>query len=565
MSERHPAGPWWLALVASLASVAGHAQTGAGASTNDLGEIVVISTLRAVRAQDLPVSISTLGAQQIKDAGQQSFEDVVALVPNLNWAGDSNRPRYFQLRGIGELDQYQGAPNSSVGFLIDGIDFSGLGTAATLFDIDRIEVLRGPQATRYGANALGGLISVESAAPEQQLGARLEAGAGDYRTQSYGAVVTGPVSALDSAFRIGVNHYYTDGYYHDLYLNRWDTNRRDELTVRGRWRYEPTDDLSVDLTVLHVQIDNGYDAFTIDKSRNTQSDDPGIDAQHSTGVSLRTNYRAAPGLMLTVNGAWSKSLIKYGYDGDWGNPVLWAPYTYRYTELQYRDRQTRTLEARLATTNEHGVSWLVGAYVNDLTEGLNDASVGIYGGPNIPSEPYDTVVESAYRARNLALFGELDGELSPRVRWSLGLRGEQRQASYDGTTADYVAEVVYPANFAPTDNLWGGHAALNYIVDRDDSFYVQLARGYKAGGFNLSHGLLPSQIVFNPEWDVSLELGYKGAFAERRLTLNADVVYSTGAMRRSKPVTRAIPTTPIRSCNTPATPRAATTTGWKAN
>ena len=100
--------------------------------------------------------MTVLDAKTLHEAGQQNFEDVMALVPNLNWAGDTSLPRYFQIRGIGELQQYQGAPNPSVGFLIDDIDFSGLGMAATLFDVDQIEVLHGPQSTIYGANALGG-------------------------------------------------------------------------------------------------------------------------------------------------------------------------------------------------------------------------------------------------------------------------------------------------------------------------------------------------------------------------------------------------------------------------
>ena len=131
----------------------------------------------------------------LRDAGQQHFEDVLPLVPNLNWAGDTSRPRYFQIRGIGELQQYQGAPNPSVGFLIDDIDFSGLGSAATLFDVDHIEVLRGPQGTLYGANALAGLIYVKSADPSDTFGGRAEFDAGDYNERSYGAVLTGPVSS----------------------------------------------------------------------------------------------------------------------------------------------------------------------------------------------------------------------------------------------------------------------------------------------------------------------------------------------------------------------------------
>ena len=176
-----------LAWSAGACSPAAWADTG---SPSALEEVVVTATLRAAPALEVPTSVTVLDAATLKDAGQQAFEDVLALVPNLNWAGDTSRPRYFQLRGIGELEQYQGAPNPSVGFLIDDIDFSGLGMAATMFDIDQVEVLRGPQATRYGANALAGLIYVTSAAPEDHFDSRIEVGAGDYNTQTYGAVIT---------------------------------------------------------------------------------------------------------------------------------------------------------------------------------------------------------------------------------------------------------------------------------------------------------------------------------------------------------------------------------------
>ena len=135
------------ALGVSLVSLTLFTLRANSADNPPLDEIVVTATLRSVPLEELPGSASVLTETTLRDAGQQHFEDVLPLVPNLNWAGDTSRPRYFQIRGIGELQQYQGAPNPSVGFLIDDIDFSGLGSAATLFDIDRIEVLRGPQGT----------------------------------------------------------------------------------------------------------------------------------------------------------------------------------------------------------------------------------------------------------------------------------------------------------------------------------------------------------------------------------------------------------------------------------
>ena len=112
-----------------------------------LEEVVVQSSLRGETAGQLPASTTILAGETLSLAGVQHFEDVLGLVPNLNWAAGSSRPRYFQLRGIGELEQFQGAPNASVGFLIDDIDFSGIGMPATLYDVEQIEILRGPQGT----------------------------------------------------------------------------------------------------------------------------------------------------------------------------------------------------------------------------------------------------------------------------------------------------------------------------------------------------------------------------------------------------------------------------------
>jgi iron complex outermembrane recepter protein len=517
-------------------------------SSNDpqLDEILVTATLRTVPAIEVPASVTVLDAQTLRDAGRANFEDVLGLIPNLNWAGDTSLPRYFQLRGIGELQQYQGAPNPSVGFLIDDIDFSGLGTAGTLYDIDQIDVLRGPQATRYGANALAGLIYLRSAEPTDAFYSRVDLSGGDYGTRSEGGVISGPVEALDSGFRLSVQHYYTNGYYHNLYLNRDDTNAQDEYSYRAKWAFAPSEQLHIELSVMQVDIDNGYDAFAIDNSRNTESDQPGVDSQHSTGVSIRVHYLPTDSIGFTAIATYAKSIIKYSYDGDWGNPLLWAPVATvdQYSEIQNRDRTTKTLELRVGTESSQGFGWLVGVYGNQLDESLTDLSLGDYQPLGTPVDPLDDqsddVIDSGYRARSIALFGELDGDISPDLRWSVGARGERWSAHYQGTTTDFLGTnvgytnapivptailSVTPATLGPVNNLWGGHASLTYKLDPGQSIYTTLSRGYKAGGFNLSQGLLPNQLSFNPETDLNLETGYKADLLDHRLIINADVFY----------------------------------------
>ena len=513
---------------------------------SQLDEIIVTATLRSAPAIEVPASVTVLDGQTLRDAGRNNFEDVLGLIPNLNWAGDTSLPRYFQLRGIGELEQYQGAPNPSVGFLIDDIDFSGLGTVGTLYDIDQVDVLRGPQATRYGANALGGLIYLRSAEPTDALYGRVDLDGGDYRTRSEGAVISGPIDSLDSGFRLAVQHYYTNGYYHNLYLNRDDTNRQDEYTYRAKWVFKPSETLRIELTAMQVAIDNGYDAFAIDNSRNTESDQPGVDSQHSTGVSARVHYLASDAVGFTAIAAYAKSIIKYSYDGDWGNSIFWAPAAAvdQYSEIQNRERTTKTLELRLGTEKTQGFGWLAGVYGSQLDETLSDLSIGVYQPLGTAFDPAsdqsDSIINSGYRARNVALFGELDGDLAADLRWSVGLRGERWSADYQGATTAFLGNntgytnaavtptaiySVTPAALNPSNNLWGGHTSIIYLLDSTRSIYATVSRGYKAGGFNLSQGLLPNQLSFNPETDVNVETGYKADMLNHRLRINADVFY----------------------------------------
>ncbi len=496
-----------------------------GRGRDELREVVVTATLRPLSDAELPASVSVLDAHTLRAAGQQQFEDVLPLVPDLNWSGDTSRPRYFQIRGIGELEQYQGAPDPSVGFLIDDIDFSGLGGAATLFDVDRIEVLRGPQATLYGASALAGLIYVRSAAPSDRFGGRAEFDAGDYGMRSVGAVVTGPVAAWDSAFRLAAQRYVSDGFYRNAYLGRRNTDNRDETTVRARWRWRRGGGLGVDLSVLHVALNNGYDAWAIDNSRTTRSDRPGEDVQHSTGVSLRATYRGWRGTALTAISTYADTLVGYGYDGDWGNPVLWAPYTYDYTEFQARHRSTRSVELRLASTRTEGVSWLVGVYAFELREALGDTSIGNYVDPiGGYASMTESVLTSHYRSRNGALYGQIDGALGPRARWSVGLRGERRTAQYGDLTTNLGAPSTANA-FDPADTMWGGHLSLDYRLGRGEHVYALASRGYKAGGFNLSEGLAADQRQFGPESLWNYEVGHKLETTDGRIQADTSFFY----------------------------------------
>src|SRR3984885_13144507 len=288
--------------------------------------------------------------------------------------------------------------------------------------------------------------------------ARVELSGGEYDTRSYGVMVTGPVTALDSAFRLDVQQYSSDGFYRNEYLGLNSTDGNDELTVRARWRFQPSDDLRMDLTVFDIRVNDGYDAWDLADNRVTQTDQPGQDAQDSAAGSLKLTYAALGPTTLTFIGTFANSHIRYSYDSDFGNPILWAPYTYQYSDSQVRERRTHSLELRLANTSAAAVNWLVGVYQLDLRESLADTEPGLYADPTDPDNDSESllVTDSHFHSTNTAIFAAFDGPLGERWHWNLGARAERYSADYHDVSNDLDDPDPLTHAFAPVNHLWGG-------------------------------------------------------------------------------------------------------------
>ena len=136
------------------------------AHTKAIDEIVVNGDWRDTTLSEVDSSLILINDEDIRKKQYKHFEDITYLVPNLNFAASDSRPRYFQIRGIGERSGYEGTPNSSVGFLIDDIDFSGQAGIASVYDVDQVEVYRGPQGSRMGASSLAGMIYIKTKDPQ---------------------------------------------------------------------------------------------------------------------------------------------------------------------------------------------------------------------------------------------------------------------------------------------------------------------------------------------------------------------------------------------------------------
>jgi iron complex outermembrane receptor protein len=499
------------------------------ADDQTLNEVVVTASLRPTSVEELPQSVTVLDRQTLEEAGVQDFEDVLGLIPDLNWASGTSRPRFFQLRGIGEVEQYQGAPNPSVGFLIDDIDFSGVGMPATLFDTQQIEVLRGPQGTTYGANALAGLISVHTADPGTAFELHSEITAATYDTRSAGIAIGDGLEDGQFGWRIVGQQYLSDGFRHNAFYDMNSTNGYDEGTLRGKLHWQINSALQADLTLTHVNIDNGYDAWSVYNTFTTYSNQPGRDSQLSNGAALRL-VASIPGLgeLRSVTSA-ADSKIVYSFDGDWGNDPFWLATTgyapYDYFQSDNRIRRTLAQDLRLIGDPSRPLfgrlRWLIGVYLLRLTESDQQAFIwnafdaGPDGGPGAGSSG----LSSEYGATNVALYGSLDADLGSRSTLSLGIRLERRNARYSDSadTTTPFPELI--------NNMMGGNLSWKYRLDDGEHLYATLARGYKGGGFNIGSGILSEQRAFGPESLWSLESGIKFERANSPVTWDADVFY----------------------------------------
>lgn len=454
----------------------------------ELEEVVITATLRPQTSLELASSVTVIDSATLRIAGVQHLQDVLPLVPNLNWASGTSRPRYFQLRGIGENDQWQGAPNPSVGFLIDGMDFSGIGMPATLLDLGQLEVLRGPQGTTLGANALAGLINVQTQAPTTAPTLRFEGTAGDFGTGALGLVAGGALDAAEgSAWRFVAQGFRSDGSRRNVTLDREDTNGFDERTLRWRSRHALGEHWQADVSVLAVDLDNGFDAFATDNSRTTRSDDPGRDRQRSRGASITLQRELGEARLRSLTSVVEADIL-YAFDGDWA-----ADADYDFTSRFLRDRRSVTQDLRWShAPQDSRVDLVAGLYAQRLSE--NNDQLDLFGG-----EVFRAIV-SDYEADTIATYGSVGFRVAERWRLNAGLRIEHREARYRDTDG---------SDLSPAETMLGGNASLEYRPDAARMAYLSLARGYKAGGFNLGLVVPPERREFEAEFLHSLELGYK--------------------------------------------------------
>ncbi len=462
-------------------------------------EIVVNADYRLSDLNDIPSSVVVLNESLIQNRNAQHLEDVLLNAPNVNFSSGSSRARFYQIRGIGERGQFSEPLNSSVGVIIDGIDFSGIGNAAMLYDIEQVEFFLGPQGTRYGSNALAGLINLQSKAPTHDLRYGFKLESADHNSNGLGGYISGPLSERFN-YRISTQKIKSDGFSTNRFLDD-ETNTRDERLMRAKVNGKLLDDVNLDLTVSQINLDNGYDAFSLDNKRDTLSDQPGSDEQDSKLFSANITVSRFKNFTFNALLGFGDSRTEYSYDEDWVYDGF-HPWGYSSTDQYNRDRRTGSNEFRFTSSEEGKIlfdttDWVFGVY--SLQQEVNLERIYSFLSDDFTSN-YDT--------RRLAVYGEMDTQLFSDWNLTLGIRGERFSADYLDSSG---------VGFSPSENLVGGKITLTYDALDNALFYTTMSRGYKTGGFNTDGTLDIDLRDFDSEGLLNYELGFRGMLLDNRL------------------------------------------------
>lgn len=562
-----------LAGVAGAAMVAAAGQAEAQEATA-LDEIVVTAQKRSENLQDVPVSVTALTADQLKD---QRVGDVLALSglsPGLQIKTDDNaaNPRIF-IRGIG-VNDFNPSTASAVGVYVDGVYVaSPLAQMAGFYDLQQVEVLRGPQGTLYGRNTTGGAINVTTKKPSATPEGDLAIDYGRFNALNVQGGFGGPI-ADTLAFRIAGLYDKSDGYT----LNRLTGNKgndADRKAVRGALRWTPDDKLTVDVSASYSKSSGGS-ILTYNRSLVAQTAEAAstADPDPTFGYIFCKPAYYTSGQCTNVAGYANTSSNKYEgdyrFEGkdivklfgatsavsyDFGGVTLYSITGYQrakrddYEETDANpisifdaryiaEQDTTSQELRLQSNGATALRWVAGVYaardnldndshynvlevlrvpdpVNNPT-GMDPAnSVGVFGWP------------LHQKTTSYAAFGQVDYDLTPKLTLTGGLRWSQDKKTFHYVSdVDYGLLTLFEYDNQKTFSSISGRVGLRYAISDDANVYATYNRGTKSGGFFSGQTTDPADLgPYRDETVNAYEVGAKSEFLDRRLRVNVSAFY----------------------------------------
>lgn len=536
--------------------------TGASYAT-PLDEIIVTAQKRETNLQSTPIAITAFGANQLEDRGINGAEDLQYYVPGLTFGKTVTRTSQVTLRGIGAENINPGG-DPGVAVHVDGAyqQYSGY-IAQDFFDVERVEVLRGPQGTLYGRNATGGSINIITKKPTEELEGSIGMAIGNYNQNKFQGVISGTLVENKILGRLSIESNSHDGFTKNIAKNI-DIDDKDFTALRGQLEFQLSDSLTANLTVYGYQDDstgvplvnvgpnpsgpllaglnldaanndlpdlifanffvsnNALPNPTILDRRLVSHNTDTIGSEESDGATLILN-KDFDGF--SIKSTTSYNDVEYLNAGDTDSTAEVS--TSQTTAGNY---ETISQELQVSSTSDGSLKWTAGIYYYK-EESAFDANITLADTTPLAAPfigvPVTWDALGQVDAKSFAVYGEGNYRFSDALSVTFGLRYTDDKKDMSESVFAMGLGVLDPvtlgpvlssdsAEFSETTSKLG----LEYTTN-NTLFYGTVSTGFKAGGFNIS-GLQPS---YDPETVTAIEAGFKSSLASDSVRLNGAVFY----------------------------------------
>lgn len=495
----------------------------AAQSTNDdlmLEEVTVTAQRRAERLQDVPVAVTAFTAAEIEARGIGSTRDILPMTPNVTYdesftVGNS----FVSIRGVAQINN----ADSPVAIVVDGVpQNSQKQLRMELFDVERIEVLKGPQGALYGRNAIGGAINIVTREPSNELDGWAQLGAGSGNLHTVSGAVSGPIVQDKVLFRLSGAYKESDGNIENVFL-REKVDFYESKDIRARFMIMATDSLTIDLRGSFSDIDGGavMDASmdpTLSGNANREvlprSNILGNSAREISDATVKIDWRSDVGTLTAITGYTDLTEDYYG-DLDFCNPIDCPAGIFglgpQADQSQLLDVTLLSQEVRLASPDNRQLRWIVGGFYLGTERDLGTTGRLLIPGSIIPlianAEENDN---DAYSA-----FAQVDYDITDRTTLGVSLRYDRDRR--EQTNAADPARPTRSKSFSDVQP----RVVIDHKLNDDHLVYATYATGFRSGGFNGVGGR-----PFDSETLQNYEVGYKSTWWGDRLRLNAAVFRS---------------------------------------
>jgi iron complex outermembrane receptor protein len=522
--------------------------------------IVVTGLRRSETLQDTPAAVTAFDSQAIQNAGIERPSDFIALTPNVNLVETQNAGNAFVIiRGITQNRNSE----PSVAVIVDGVQqVNPAQFNQELFDIEQIEVLKGPQGGLYGRNAIGGAIIITSKAPTDEFAGNITAGVDNGFGYYVRGGISGPI-AENVKFRIAGSWYDTDGFIQNTFLNE-KADPVEDFSLRGNLLIEATDKLTFDVRASMNQLRTQGLYYNIVNDVNDIADvrvnNPGQNDRDIYNVALKVEYAGDNAVLTSIS---SYDTLKEVLTGDAFDflpipdsfffnlfeAILGQGNGFDLNQSQYLNVKAFSQEVRLASPEDgRPFNWMVGGYLVDTTRFIStgnmvDTGNGVFPVFRTPStnplNPQFSFLSDGQENFAWALFANAGYEISDQLRVDASLRYDRDRRRQTTLTPQAFLPVVPGVPQAQSGEVrtavfddWQPKITLTYEPSRDLTLYGGYSRGFRSGGFNqtgvgaeaVNNGIVGVGDIFRAETADTFEVGAKAQLGPVRL---AGAAYTT--------------------------------------